>query len=258
MDDLIAAHWDQWSPYNDYCPSMTAGPIHGESHQPAGCSPVAAGQLLQFLCSKYGNHFSYSYDGYTSSTDSLSLGYSRVLEGRATPLLLRFIGNLFEAEYTDSSTSVVGTLTKAKNFYLSHGINSTKCAYSTDKVKQNLSNGLPLLVTGASGPAASTEPEPYVGHAYIIDGYMRTRTATLEYYTRLVGYPPILEEKTDTVSYSSPHINAIKMNWGWWTQWRYGDNDGWYALTGDWYVSIPESYSFTNDVEILCDFSYSN
>lgn len=133
--------------------------------------------------------------------------------------------------------------------------------HSAEKVRQNFSNGLPTFVTGVSGPAASVDPEEMPGHAYIIDGYKRTRTAYWEYYTRLIGYPPILEERTDTISYSSPHINMIKMNWGWWSQWVSGNNDGWYALTGDWYVTIntpPVTYSFTNNIGILCDYSYSS
>ncbi|MBR6457503.1 MAG: C10 family peptidase [Bacteroidales bacterium] len=257
IDHLVDAHWDQWYPYNYYCPKEPTW----SNKAPAGCVPVACGQLLQFLCSNYDIDYSFSWNGETSYVDSLSLNYSGFWQGKATPLLLRFLGNQFDAEYTDTSTSVTNALDKVRSFYATIGISCNKLTYSAEKVRQNFSNGLPTFVTGVSGPAASVDPEEMSGHAYIIDGYKRTRTAYWEYYTRLIGYPPILEERTDTVSYSSPHINQIKMNWGWWSQWVAGNNDGWYALTGDWYVTIntpPETYSFTNNIGILCDYSYSS
>ena len=79
----------------------------------------------------------------------------------------------------------------------------------------------------------------------------------LEYYQRLSGYPPLLEERVDTVGYSSPHIYRIKMNWGWWTQWKdgYGWDDDWYALTGGWYVHSGDQYD--QDINILCDYSFA-
>ena len=138
-------------------------------------------------------------------------------------------------------------------------INCTKQDYSASKVIDNLMNGLPILV---GGYADSFFFIPTHGHSYLIDGYKLTRTRTIDAYARLQGYPPILEERYDT-TYSSPHINAIKMNWGWWMQW--GDdhiNDDWFALTGDWYVSTDDNNtpdaSYTQSMTILCDFALSN
>lgn len=64
-----------------------------------------------------------------------------------------------------------------------------------------------------------------------------------------------------TYSYSTPDITAIKINWGWWTQWA-GDeilNDGWYTLTADWEVNNNgEMYTYNHNVKMLYDFSVAN
>lgn len=50
------------------------------------------------------------------------------------------------------------------------------------------------------------------------------------------------------------------MNWGWHSQWTYGTNDVWFALTGDWYVDTNndgvQDENFTEGITILCDFGF--
>lgn len=241
---LVQAHWDQWHPYNYYCPPKDSG----SGNKPAGCAPVACGEMLQFLCDHFNYNLVLGWNGYYVNVDDVGLEYTAYLDNYATPLLLRILGEELNAQYSDASTSVYNSLTKIKNFYSSVGISSEKQSYSVTKLTQNLLNGMPVLVSAQSSSS---------GHAFIIDGYKRTRTRYLEYYQRLSGYPPLLEERVDTVGYSSPHIYRIKMNWGWWTQWKdgYGWDDDWYALTGGWYVHSGDQYE--QDINILCDYSFA-
>ena len=212
LNHLVCAHWDQWEPYNYYCPPLDSG----SGNQPAGCSPVAFGQLLQFLCNHFDIPFSFYWNGLWGDIDDVVPEYTASFEGDyTTPLLLRYIGDVFNADYEDDGTGVHFAELKMKNFLSNMNINCTKQDYSASKVIDNLMNGLPILV---GGYADSFFFIPTHGHSYLIDGYKLTRTRTIDAYARLQGYPPILEERYDT-TYSSPHINAIKMNWGWWMQW---------------------------------------
>ncbi len=256
LNHLVAAHWDQGDPYNYYCPPMD----FDSGKKPVGCAPVACGELLQFLCSHYDIPFEFEWDSVLGNISEVDTTYHFLYcSTDKSPMLLRYLGNLLGAIYTDYGTGVPEALTRVHNFYYdSLGVTSTQQSYSANKVKQNLLNGIPVIVS-SSGTPLSLNPDDLRGHMFIIDAYQRTLTMYQSYYTRLVGYPPILEERIDT-SYSSPHISFVKMNWGWWTQWFNGTNDGWYSLTGDWYVDMdndPEpDNNYYGDNSILCDFSY--
>lgn len=253
LNHLVAAHWDQLIPYNHFCPPRD----DGNGNKPAGCVPVAFGQLLQFLCEHYNIDFTFCWNGLWGDIDDVVPDYTISFEGNnIAPLLLRYLGACLYADYDDDGTSVWLAETKMQNFLSGMFITCSKQDYSVNKVKNNLINGLPILVTGYSD---SFLWFPTHGHAYLIDGYKLTRTRTIETYTRLVGYPPILEERYDT-TYTSPHINKIKMNWGYWMQWvDQHINDDWFALTGDWYISSDNNttpdVSYTQSMTILCDFA---
>lgn len=254
IDHLVGAHWDQGNPYNYYCPPKSSG----IDNKPAGCSPVACGQLFQFLCSHFGLDFEYSWNGITGYMHDVHLPYVNSFHDYATPLLLRYFGQVLGASYGDNSTSVTFAADKIQNYLSSLLISCNKQSYSAEKVKENLISGMPILVSGYSGTILGY-PDYSNGHTYIIDGYKRYRTKYTYYYERLTGYPPLLEEKTE-IEYSTPHIGLIKMNWGWSTQWTSGRNDEWFALTGDWYVDLDNDgladHSFTEGITILCDFEF--
>lgn len=254
VDHLVGAHWDQSYPYNYYCPPKNSG----TGNQPVGCSPVACAQVFQFLCSHFGLGMEFSWNGLSGYMHNVHLPHVSTLYEYTTPLLLRYVGVVLGANYGDNCTSVTFAADKIQNFYSSVLISSTKQSYSAEKVKQNLTSGMPILVSGYSGTILGY-PDYSNGHTYIIDGYKRYRTKYTYYYERLTGYPPLLEEKTE-IEYSSPHIGLIKMNWGWHSQWTYGTNDVWFALTGDWYVDTNsdgvQDENFTEGITILCDFEF--
>ena len=251
-EHLIEAQWDQTDPYNYYCPPKT----NGTGNKPVGCTPVAGGQMLQYLYSQYGFPTSFSFGGNTGYMSDLSLAYNSNPGLYDTALFLRSIGFQLGASYGNNGTSVLFPMDKLKTLFESLGYTCTKQSYSADKVKQNLFNNMPVLVSGYSGTILGL-PNYSNGHTYIIDGYKLFRTKYTYYYERIYGDPPRYEHKQEVV-FSSPYIGAIKMNWGWWTQWESPyTNNGWYALTGDWIVIVNgNNESFTNGVTILCDFAF--
>lgn len=246
----------QRSPCNYYCPPKTSG----SGKKPAGCTPVAGGQMLQYLYSVYGSPRSFSYDGMTGFMSNLNLGYNTNPGYLTTALLLRHIGNEVGDIYGNNATSVLFPMSRLKDFFSSKGYSCTKQSYSVDKVKQNLLNNMPIVVGGYPENSLGL-PDYSNGHSFIIDGYRRYRTKTTYYYERVYGNPPIYEYKSEVI-YSTPHISDIKMNWGWIDQWTSGINDGWFALTGDWYVDSDDTpgvdTSYTEDISILCDFNINS
>lgn len=253
LNHLMASQWDQWEPYNVYCPLQEVG----SGHCPAGCSPVAGAQMLAFLYSRFGVPTYFVYNGTGANMSDLSMIYNTGPGLLKTAMLIRMIGDELCAQYNDSTTSVLLSLTRLKSYYSSLGYSCTKQSYSAYKVKENLCAGLPILVSGYSGTVLGI-PDYSNGHTYIIDGYKRFREKYTRYYERIIGNPPQWQRKTE-VSYSSPYIGAIKMNWGWASQWVLNRNDNWFALTGDWIVQVNGSFQdFTEDISILCDFDYDD
>lgn len=251
VDHLVGAHWDQLSPYNYYCPPKDSG----TGNKPAGCAPVACAQMLQFLSTKFGMPQVVSLNGINVNMSDLYLPYTNTLIETSTPLLIRMIGEILGAHYGDNETSVLLPLSKIKTFFSNNAYSSTKQSYSVDKVKQNLGGGTPVIVSGYSGTILGL-PDYTNGHTYLIDGYKKFKTKTTYYYERSIGDPPHIEYNQE-IFYSTPHISKIKMNWGWWSQWENGANDGWYSLTGDWIVNVNGGQeSFTEGVMILCDITF--
>ena len=79
------------------------------------------------------------------------------------------------------------------------------------------------------------------GHAFIIDGYKLYRTEVTSNYEWVWDDPgtslvPFIE-RTTTVSYQDPQMEAIKMNWGW----NNSFDNVWYAPAGTWEVYDIES-----------------
>ena len=73
---------------------------------------------------------------------------------------------------------------------------------------------------------------------------------------------PDMYEPYYTYSNSNYDITAIKINWGWWTQWVQGIspyplNDGWYGLTADWYVEKDgDYYNYNHNVKMTYGFNH--
>ena len=53
-------------------------------------------------------------------------------------------------------------------------------------------------------------------------------------------------------------ITAIKINWGWASQWTRGNNDGWYGLAANWYVWNETYYNYNQNVSMIFGFHLSD
>ena len=140
----------------------------------------------------------------------------------------------------------------------SFGLNCTYSSYSESTVRSNLIQLKPVMI------CASTSVLPVFDwgstHGFVMDGYKRTRVKTTTYHDWIPDNPgdPGNNHSYSTVSYSSPIIAYAHINWGWKSQWLYGYNDGWYALTGEWYTvdgygNYSGSYDFYRSM--IHDFS---
>ena len=121
--------------------------------------------------------------------------------------------------------------------------------YNETTVKNSLLSGLPVIVSACS--ALLPVFDWGSGHCFVIDGYKRTRTRYTHHHVWVPDDPASFYDPNNeyasytTTTYSSPQMTGIKINWGWWSQWRPNNplNDGWYTLTGGWHTVLSDGTS---------------
>lgn len=250
--DHLTPHWVQGEPYNAYCPYTISAPAE---RAVAGCVAVAGANTIYYLHNKLGvpaQMYSYCncpgninnpqrvFDLYSSSVWA-SMDTSCHYESDPADkeaILIAYIGFLVDMDYGDygEGSGADDALLRSSAFP-ANGILCSRNSYQQDTVKHYLDRELPVIVS------AYTQLLFGSGHCFVIDGYKKTYTQYTHYHYWIPNdpdawYPPGMYESYYTYSSTSPEITAIKINWGWRSQWRTINplNDGWYTLTGDWYT----------------------
>lgn len=249
---LTMTNWDQESPYNNNCPFKSNSNV---SRAPAGCVAIAAAQMLYFFHEKYGvprtapsKAYCYGHVGdkdYNwAQTDYTSEVWDDMkIYGEAAAPLIADIGRRIKMKYGDEGSEAAGKDLVSKVFE-PYGISASYSDYDTELIKDNLKNGLPvLLIAYTHNPDNNSI---LVGHDFIADRYKRTRAKRISYYRWVYDYVPentfipYIHDKEE-VEYLSPVINMIGMNWGWGSY--LNNSSEWYALTGDWIKEYDKIYN---------------
>lgn len=268
--------WDQDIPYNQYCPYQ----YPGNDRTVAGCVAVAGAGVLYYLHSLFGlpeemvsqgycNGNIYNYtnneafiDENSDVWEEMQTEYVDTLVYCDLPeaLMIGYIGRQANMNYCNDYSWAIPT-NLISGVFEPYGYSCTSGNYDEDIVKESLCDSIPVIVT------ASDLIIPVNGriHTFIIDGYRKVRTVyCTRHYWVGDGEPFIPGPKSPghdydyyTYSYSAPFIYAIKINWGWWTQWDPVEpiNDGWYTLTAGWVVTNGnKTYTYNHYVSMIYGF----
>jgi hypothetical protein len=153
---LLSTQWHQDFPFNDLCPS----------HYPAGCTAIAAGQIMKFF--EYPTNMSWSNTPFTwnqISADPDSSSLSR------QPHLIRMLGQKFQMTYGQSGSSANISNVIAGLDSLGY-IELLPKVHNYDAAKDTLLNCMrPFIMTGTDGPVSSIWDILNVsGHYWVCDG----------------------------------------------------------------------------------------
>lgn len=174
---LLKTKWGQGCGYNDFCPQV-GGPC-GRAF--TGCVATAMAQIMYY----YKKPASYNW-----SVMPLNQGVTE------TSRLMRDAGNSVNTYYSSTGSSAsTKDARKAMVETFKYQTSATYIPFDQQKIKQNISNGQPVILRGDNGSNN--------GHAWVCDGYSSTQ-------------------------YCNYGTLMLSMNWGW-----DGNNDGWY-LFNDW------------------------
>lgn len=270
--DHLTPPWYQHQPYNLYCPLKSNS---STERAPAGCVAVAGAEMLYYLHNHlgvpatmvsegycYGNINSFTRSFYSANTSiwtSMSSSYPPTFDsGNAVALMIGHIGALTGMHYNNSYSWTLPANLRTEVFG-PMGISCSHGNYNADIVKSNLNNSLPVIVTATD----LAIPVDFDIHCFIIDGYRKSYTKYRHLHSFIPNDPSIIPDPEThgdyvTYTYSSTDITAIKINWGWSSQW--GDNplnDGWYTLTDGWQVTNGGVYNYNHNRKIIYGFSIS-
>lgn len=226
---LMRTKWHQRAPFNYYCPYKTS---ETNKKSPAGCVAVAGAQMLYYLhynlgapimapteATSFGNVNSYSITvGGGSQTvwdDMVTTDYDVSRHDDISywdwcSALVAQVGVQVGMKYGNNESGAKTKDLVSKVFAMS-GIDCKRTSFNADKLLSSLKDGMPVV--------ASAKPWEDAGHAFIIDGYKSNVT---KYYCdyqwmKYLGNGEYEPESRylHEVTYSSPKLQEIYMNWGW-------------------------------------------
>jgi hypothetical protein len=253
--DHMAPKWHQRSPYNQCCPYYVNEPTKKAL---AGCVAVAGAQLLYCLNEKIGAPMTMYSEGVCVGDVS---NYQKYFSGESATVwnemsaecissvnylnsedvLISYVGTLVNMHYCEDAPGDYSWALPRNikdNILDVYGISSSRGSYDEDIVRESLLNNMPVVVSATD----LLIPADFDIHCFVIDGYRKERTKyTYNNYFVIddtIIASDIIPIPYISYSYSTPQITAIKINWGWSTQWNEYTpfNDGWYTLTGGWTV----------------------
>lgn len=192
VEPLIAAQWDQSSPYNNECPEVNG------SRSVTGCAATALAMVFNYW--KYPTGQTPSVPAYTTYTHSFTLGllppttfdWENMLDiyrgsyseqqASAVSHLMRYIGQAEQMDYSPdgSSASTQDILRAIKLFGYDQGVTSlSKTSWWGGEIyddaqwgnfiQEELDCERPIIMC-----AYAQDPGGYSGHAFNIDGYDAT------------------------------------------------------------------------------------
>ena len=199
---LVETKWTQWSPFNDF----------RKDEAPAGCVPIAVGQILAY--NEYGTAGGRSFDWDMLKSiyhySDLYADISDVAKKQASDFM-QFLGLKENCNVTYDTDGSGAYADGAKRTFKNFGYSGLSKRYGfesgdVEKVLEQLEKNLPVFV-GGQGKSYSYENQKYEnsGHAWVIDGVI------VKHYVR-PATGQVLDAK-----------NIFHINWGW-----NGDCDGYY------------------------------
>ena len=262
--------WCQQDDFNQFCPARTDYPT---LHAPAGCSAVAAAQMLYALHRKRGypiyaptdvyctanvlNHNSNNYYTYGSSStiwqnmlDTMISCGNEALAKRNSAVLISDAGIRIGANYKNDATPCGED--DVYDMFTDMGIWSTHADYNLNSVINNLMTGLPVVMSAKRTHHSILGIDYYTnGHFFLIDYYKRTRTRyknTYHWNGGINSEPSPTGSNTKVeITYSTPIVTTLKMNWGFYDS-SY-NHDG-FAPYGSWNVTTEYAYDYVRKMMV--------
>ena len=262
---LTRTNWNQIQYTNQAVPFKSTG----DERCPAGCTAIAAGQMLYFLHYKYGVPAAAPSTAYCNSRynekpyDWAQGDFDETIwdhmgtNGMLTAPLIADIGRRVNMKYGDDGSGA-SAYDLAQFVFSPYNIACTVRSYNQSDLERNLLNGMPVILAGADMNNKNS------AHTFICDRYRRTRTVYNRYYQWVYDEQPqnsdgsmvILPSVPDSleVTYSTPKMTSVGFNWG--NGVYVNMQNEWFAISGPWEMKDGDvAYDYRKNVIMLSDFA---
>ena len=266
---LVPTWWTQNPPFNNYCPYYTTT---SSSRCPAGCVAVAGAQVLNYLHYKLGvpekspSHgmcTGYVYNNTViQSFTQPSEGTWNDMEATSDPkgyaaMLIGDVGQKVNMKY-GATGSGANTLDLKEYVFKEYGISCINFSYYNGNfLRGDLERGIPVICAGHREVTSRSGEVSTVGHAFIVDSYIRHQEELTFTYQWTFDNPelnpdyPIIRT---SVAYRTPYITHYQMNWGYGYDSNY--NNVWCSMSGSWQYGSRTPY--IHNRKMVCSFSVLN
>lgn len=261
---LTDTQWCQRGNYNQFCPTRTD---NASLRARAGCSAVAAAQMLYVLNKKRGypvyaptdvycsanvhNYNSNNYYTYgSSSTIWSNMRTKSTAQGDTTnatrnaAVLISDAGIRIGVNYKNDGTSCGDD--DVYEMFADMGIWCIHADYNVNSVINNMIAGLPAVMSAKRTRHSILGIEYYTnGHFFLIDFYKRRRiryTNTYRWNGGINSVPsPTGSDTKIEITYSTPTVTEIMMNWG---DPRKDVDEYRFAPSGSWNIDSVYTYDY--------------
>ncbi|MCQ2138991.1 MAG: C10 family peptidase [Bacteroidales bacterium] len=268
IEHLTSTYWSQIGDntlgyYNQYCP-LRDDDTYGRA--PAGCVAVAGAQLLFYLHENFGYPIyapaHANCEGNIRNYQMNTWGQSSTIWNHMGPfygrdsiaVLLADIGIKAQMRYQNGQSSA-DTQNLATMVFPSYSVGCDYGNYDVDITKNSLLSGMPVLAWGRSQSILGIT---FKGHAFIIDGYKRTRSKTTARYRWVYDAPgrhPLPPDDLVEVTYGTPTITEFNYNLGW----GYNNKDAWTTIPDEWvFYDGNDTIDFKYHRKMIYNFSNLN
>jgi hypothetical protein len=201
---IASTQWHQWGGYNDQLPNMNCSNEYSNGRPPAGCVPVAMGQIMKY----YAYPSTFNWNNIPNASIEGSPEVSRLMKELGVKL-----GMQSKYSCTGSAASVKDAPSILRGYGYS---NSSISEYDHRTVKNEIRGERPVILSGGRNTGWWIFGIYSDAHAWICDGHRTTQVHCSDCDTAIVR----------SGGYDYVHLH---MRWGWYNG-TLGCFDGWYAF----------------------------
>lgn len=174
VQPMLRTEWKQSKPFNSYCPAKNNTDPELNGRAPAGCTAVALGQIMAYH--QYPTEIITYWPNWNiiSNVTDASTSAQKQLVAR----LLSILGtNYLDMTYmANSSSSGIHKVSKAM-IRMGYRNVSVRTGYNEQEILSYLLSDRPVYIRAVS-PKSENVLNDRVGHAWVIDGYIKRQRGT--------------------------------------------------------------------------------
>lgn len=184
VNHLVNPLFSQKEPFNSFLPIR-----YDTIREPAGCLPVAVGQVIYYLHNKFGwskeTIGKATYNSETNRYNFTEWGKDAWNNDSCVYLMLAYLGNIGHARFENGETIVNEEW--LPYMFISYNLFCESMSWNRSVIEQNIKNEIPILAI------LKNKNKQRPGHAILVDGYKVLNKDYYDVYINYTGKKPYID-----------------------------------------------------------------